>query len=116
MCPDCIKKEEELFDKVRDFLYENPNSSLEEVTEATGVDVKKILDFLKEGRLILKQGNPYLLKCEVCGKAILTGRYCEQCAAEMTKKFNKGLKRNQAAGDKVLKGQLHLSKLRDREN
>lgn len=114
MCPDCIKKEEELFDKVRDYLYENPNSSLEEVNKATGVDVRKILEFLKEGRLILKQGNPYLLSCEICGKAILTGRYCEQCASEMTKKFNKGLKRSQGIADSTLKGQVHLSKLRDR--
>lgn len=115
LCPDCMKKEEEIFDRVRDYLYKNPNSPLEKVAEETEVDEKKILEFLKEGRLILKSGNPYILSCEICGAAILTGRYCENCARNLKKKLESAFQPVKSTREKTLSGRLHLSKIKDRE-
>jgi len=104
-----------LFERVRDYINQNPDSSLEKVSEETGVDIKKILGFLKEGRLLLKKANAYILSCELCGEAILTGRYCEKCARELKNKLNSAFIPTSPSDSKeVLKGKLHLSKLRNR--
>jgi hypothetical protein len=51
VCPNCLAIEQEDFSKVRDYLYQNPNSTIPEVSEATGVDVRVITRFLREGRI-----------------------------------------------------------------
>ncbi|MDI3543388.1 MAG: uncharacterized protein PWP57_993 [Candidatus Atribacteria bacterium] len=87
ICPSCMEKEEEEFQKVKDFLKRYPEKKLEEISEETGVDKKVILDFLREGRLQLSeiQGEKEasLLTCERCGKPITTGRFCEDCKKKL---------------------------------
>ena len=40
LCPECLKKDEQDFDTVRDFLYDNPQASLEEISEETRISTK----------------------------------------------------------------------------
>ena len=87
VCPACMEKEEEEFQKVRDFLKRYPEKKLEEISEGTEVDKKVILDFIREGRLQLaeievEEGSA-LLVCERCGKPITTGRFCEDCRKKL---------------------------------
>lgn len=116
LCPECAAKEEEDFKKVRDYLYEVPAATMDEISEKTGVPVKKILDFMKEGRLILKKNNiNILLKCERCGEPILTGRYCDKCVEEMKKGF--GLRvDNPLEKRSDMKGKIHITRYRRDEN
>lgn len=81
LCPSCLEKEEEEFRKVKEFFRQHPKARLEEVSEATGVDRKVILEFLKEGRLqIAESAEPVVeLFCERCGKPIASGRLCDDC-------------------------------------
>ena len=51
ICKDCIRAEEQEFEKVRDYLRENRGADINVVSEKTGVSTKKILRYLKEGRL-----------------------------------------------------------------
>ncbi len=78
ICPECIKKQDEEFTKVRKYIYDNPTVKVEDVAEETEVPLKTILQFLKEGRLQLKSADG-LLACEKCGIAITTGTMCENC-------------------------------------
>ncbi len=77
-CPDCLRKKDEDFQVVRKYIYENPDATAEAISEDTGVDIKDILEFLKEGRLQLKHADG-LLVCEQCGVAIASGRLCDAC-------------------------------------
>lgn len=81
LCPSCLEREEEEFRKVKEFLRQHPKARLEEVSEATGVDKKVILEFLKEGRLQVAEGMEPLVElfCERCGKPITSGRLCDDC-------------------------------------
>lgn len=80
LCSFCIEEEEDEYKIVREFLYENPGSTIIEVSEATGVDSEKIMRFLREERLQISSENQnMLLECETCGKPITTGRFCHQC-------------------------------------
>ena len=92
LCPECFNKDEEDFIKIRDYIERNPQATVLEVSKATDVEVKRILDFLKEGRLILGPKNTNIsLTCERCGKKILSGRYCESCSRELEKSLKSAL-------------------------
>ena len=84
VCSYCIEEEEDEFKKVKDYLYDNPGSTVFEVSDATGVDEEKIMRFLKEERLQVSSENPnMLLECENCGRPVNTGRFCQNCKEEL---------------------------------
>jgi len=85
ICPVCRKQEEDDFQRVKEYLYENPGASVTQVSTELDISIEKIKRFLKEGRLEITndEGN-LILECENCGKAIKSGRYCEACERELT--------------------------------
>jgi len=114
LCPQCLKKDEEDFDRVREFINNNPKATIEEVSEGTEVTVKKILEYLKEGRLILQSNNINItLNCELCGEPILTGRMCAKCS----NKFKRNITSTKKSlfFDDNMKGKIHLSKFSKEE-
>lgn len=86
-CERCRNNDEDDFSIVREYIYDNPNSTASEVAEETGVDEAKILKFLRQGRLELK-GDGVGYPCERCGKSIKTGKFCEQCSEELKKEIS----------------------------
>ncbi|CAK7049931.1 MerR family transcriptional regulator [Tissierella carlieri] len=79
ICHSCRKTGEDEFQKVKEYLYDNPGATISEVEEATGVDSRKIIVFLREGRLEIGEGSNLILECEKCGVSIRTGRFCDKC-------------------------------------
>ncbi|MDK2896848.1 MAG: hypothetical protein PWP04_968 [Candidatus Atribacteria bacterium] len=82
ICPSCLEKEEEEFQRVKDFFLHHPQASIVEAAQETGVEKKFILQFVREGRLRIanmEEGGEPLFRCERCGKPIPEGRYCEEC-------------------------------------
>lgn len=119
LCPECQKLDEEDFSKVKDYLYDNPGASLIEVSEATGVSSDKILRYLKEGKLELSSEQSGILKCERCGKPIRAGRFCDVCAAEISKGLKRGLEPPRLDNSNRVKGneKLHIEdRIRSRIN
>ena len=85
ICVSCKDQDELEFRKIKEFLYDNPRSSLSEVSTTLDVSVEKIKRYLKEGRLeIVGADGNFVLECEGCGKAIRTGRFCEMCEKEVS--------------------------------
>lgn len=92
-CPSCRRKEEENFQIVKEYIYNHKDATIQETSEATGITVRKIISYLRQGRLEIKGDNSnMILDCERCGKAIKTGRYCSKCAKEIEKEFRSGEK------------------------
>ncbi|MCL2415533.1 MAG: MerR family transcriptional regulator [Defluviitaleaceae bacterium] len=85
LCDSCLKEEEKLFLSVRDFLQDSPKSTLAEVSAATNVSAKKILGYLREGRIEIISGE---LKCRFCGVAITSGNCCDACIIEMNQQID----------------------------
>lgn len=50
-CDNCAKIEEEEFLRVRDFLYANTHCDVSQVSKATGVPARKIMDYIRNGRI-----------------------------------------------------------------
>lgn len=84
ICPNCQKKLEDKFDEVKKFIEDNPNSSVEVVAKETEVSMKQIRKWIREERLTLSEASEIGIECESCGKLIKTGRFCDECKANLT--------------------------------
>ncbi len=83
ICEQCVAEEEKDFEKVKEFLKDKPGATVLEVTNATGVEQRKLLEFIREGRLITL-GLPNLTaECEQCGAPITSGWLCPKCAEKL---------------------------------
>lgn len=92
LCPACRKEEEEEFKRVKEYIYDNPGATIQMVSEATGVDAKKILKYLREGKLEIKSENSnLLLDCEKCGRPIKSGRFCDECKSQLEREFKSAI-------------------------
>jgi len=108
VCVECTQREQEDFEKVREYLFSHPNSTTLEVTKETGVDPKVISRLLREGRLMadnIQIGDNEELRCEKCGQAILKGRFCEKCVTDLKNEFQKATPTSSSAIKPVAKTQ-----------
>lgn len=80
ICKDCEKAEGDKYEEVRLFLKENPHSSAQEVSDKCEVSVKRLLHWVREGKLEISEGMGDINHCTKCGRPIKTGRLCERCA------------------------------------
>lgn len=91
VCPTCRKDDEKDFQKVKEYLYENPGANIPAVSEATEVEAKKIIDFLRAGRLEITDDSNLILECENCGTSIRTGRFCDKCSSGLQRELGQAL-------------------------
>lgn len=90
ICNRCIETEENEFKIVKEYIYDHPGATIPEVSQETEVSVEKIMRFLREERLEIKSENSNLvLECERCGRAISSGRFCENCKGQISKDFRR---------------------------
>lgn len=103
ICKDCQEKEDEIFEIVRKYIKENPDKTITEVAEATDVTPKKIMKFIKDGKIDVSSSS-IRASCEACGKPILAGRYCDSCAANITKGLTSGISKSDPNTPKKVAG------------
>lgn len=91
ICPSCRKELEEKFERVWRYIRkkENREATVIEVHEATGVEEKLIFQWIKEGRLKVKEFVNLAYPCASCGKPIQTGNLCEACASRLKKDLDR---------------------------
>lgn len=83
-CPMCKERDNEDFTRVKEYIYEHGVAPSLEVSEQTGVDLKIIQQYLREGRLEIPESSPIFIKCEKCGIDIRSGRLCPNCATSLS--------------------------------
>lgn len=87
ICQACKEELEVKFQQVKEYLRENPNSSIQKVSEENDVSTKQITQWVREERLTFSDDSPVGIACESCGANIKTGRFCEQCKNRMKNDF-----------------------------
>lgn len=97
ICPDCIRKDEQDFLIVNDYLRDHRGASPQEVHEQTEVALSKIFAYIREGRLLVKNYPGMTYPCERCQAPIQEGRFCRPCTEEMKQEFNRVLTQEPAA-------------------
>jgi flagellar operon protein (TIGR03826 family) len=89
ICQKCYIEVEQEYEKCARFLRkrENRGSTIHQVSEATGVTVKQITRFIKEGRISIVD-NPHMgYPCESCGILIRSGNLCDACAGGLKREI-----------------------------
>ena len=84
ICPDCDAKTLDEFKKVREFIKDNPRTSIAVVAEATGVSENQIREYLRAGKIDAADLSGPVLECTRCGKPIYRGQYCVLCQTEIS--------------------------------
>ena len=118
ICPSCVNEEEQTFQILRKFIYENYNCTLNELSESTGVSPKKIMRYIREGRLEISKGMRGDVRCEACYNPILQGRYCDACKIQLNQNItdmfsntSKKLNKDDSSSYKTKQGtKMHISK------
>lgn len=104
LCPVCIKKNEDEFQKVRIHLRDNPNISILDLVEQTEVEEDKIIQWIREGRIEARGLKESPIKCAKCGAAIYSGTQCEKCNNELLSEITKAGQEMQSNLDKERSG------------
>jgi flagellar operon protein (TIGR03826 family) len=83
ICPLCVKDEENNYSIIFQYLSSRPAATAQEISQATNIELKEVLRFVRENRLRLVKADTGLL-CENCGISISIGKYCEKCGQKLT--------------------------------
>lgn len=115
ICPKCRREDEADFEKVKEYIDEHPGANIKEVSDATEIDSRKIIEFLRAGRLEIMDENNLILSCERCGKPIKTGRFCDKCAFEIQKELKGAITKKIAPIDGRAREKIRITeKYRDK--
>lgn len=88
MCPSCIQRLEDKFVEVKEYIRENVQATMPQISEACGVSTKQLEQWVREERLCFADDSPIGLECEGCGVTIKTGRFCDRCKMTMTNQLS----------------------------
>ncbi|MCY9696118.1 TIGR03826 family flagellar region protein [Paenibacillus alginolyticus] len=85
VCPNCVKDLEQQYEKCLKYLRENKGTTINDLSEATGVAVKQITKFIRDGRISIMHAPNMSYPCEVCGTLIRENTICESCRLKLSK-------------------------------
>ncbi|MBP1157809.1 MULTISPECIES: flagellar protein [unclassified Paenibacillus] len=88
MCTNCIKDIEAEYEKCLKFLRENRTCTIQELSDETGVDMKQIVKFIREGRISIRNNPNMGYECDMCGTIIRTNNICDNCRSRLAKDFD----------------------------
>lgn len=94
VCASCREAEEKKFAEVKEFIQENKNATINVVAEEMEVSVQQLNQWIREERLSFSEDSAVRLQCEKCATKIRTGRYCDNCKAQMSRELSNVYKRD----------------------
>ncbi len=83
LCPQCVKKMEDKFMDVKQYIEDNPGAGIGEVSKQCEVRPEQIERWIREERLYFSEDSQVGIPCEGCGTTIKTGRFCDKCRNEL---------------------------------
>lgn len=84
VCPACYKHIEEQFVLCEKYLRDHRGATLQNLCDATGVTIKMITRFIKEGRISVYNAPNVQIPCDLCGQPMKAGVMCEACRQRLT--------------------------------
>ncbi len=84
-CSECGYLMYDDFGIVRNYLETHRGATQSMVSQATGVAMETIRQFLREDRLEITPNSGVYMQCEICKAPIRSGRYCSECAKKVDK-------------------------------
>lgn len=85
VCPGCMKAMEDKLQEVKEYLRENKNATVGQVSEELDISVKQIRKWVQEERLMFAPGVDTGLVCSKCGMPVESGSMCKKCKDSLKK-------------------------------
>lgn len=85
VCPTCMRDIDKEYELCANYLREFRGSIITEVSEATGVSIKQITKFIREGRISIMNAPNMSYPCESCGTLIRENHLCDNCRQRLDK-------------------------------
>src|SRR5690606_2276157 len=79
VCPACVREIDKEYETCANYLRENRGASITELSEETGVSIRQITKFIREGRISLMDAPNLSYPCESCGVLIQSNNLCDSC-------------------------------------
>ena len=89
ICQVCKEKGDQKFQQVKEYIRENPGSTINQVASENDVTPKQVKQWVREERLQFADDSPVVFQCETCGANIKTGRYCDNWKRSQANTFAK---------------------------
>lgn len=78
-CEDCGAVDYDDYGKVRGYIEKHAGATAFEIECAIGVSQRTIRKLLRDKRIQVAAGTRSFLCCEMCGKEIRCGQFCDEC-------------------------------------
>ncbi|SMF67159.1 flagellar operon protein TIGR03826 [Paenibacillus uliginis N3/975] len=114
MCSDCLKGIEVEYQDCAQYLRDTKGATIHEVSEATGVTIRQITKFIREGRISIANAPNLSYPCEVCGTLIRESNMCESCRIRLTKELRSVAADDQSGNDSQSKKDDHTYRAVDK--
>ncbi len=89
VCTDCREAEDAAYIQLCEYMGREPEATLPEAAEATGVDPEVIRRMVRSGRLVGFDSLALsVLACQRCGVPVSLGRFCANCQRELRHGFS----------------------------
>jgi len=83
VCPACLRDIDKEYELCANYLRKNRGAAITELSEETGVTIKQITKFIREGRISMMDAPNLSYPCESCGVLISTNHLCDNCRARL---------------------------------
>jgi predicted amidophosphoribosyltransferase len=113
ICPKCLQAEEAEFQQAINWVRENPGKTMPELSNATGIEIGKVLKWVREHRLRFS-GAGGMVICVKCGKNIESGNFCESCKSALSHDIGQSPQGSQTKDRKSSSGMHYTSRRRRR--
>ncbi|MBH5320615.1 flagellar protein [Paenibacillus sp. GSMTC-2017] len=85
VCPVCIREIDNEYQICADYLRKYKGAIISELSDQTGVSIKQITKFIREGRISMVNAPNMSYACESCGIPIRESHICETCRLRLLK-------------------------------
>ena len=99
VCPACDREIEAEYHKCLEYIRENKLVNMYDLSDATGVSIKQITKFIKEGRISIADLPNVSYPCESCGEPIREAKLCPSCRARLEKGIKQAIEKKVASAE-----------------
>lgn len=85
VCQVCTRDIDKEYELCANYLREFKGAIITELSDETGVSIKQITKFIREGRISMVNAPNLSYPCESCGTLIRESQLCDNCRARLQK-------------------------------
>jgi hypothetical protein len=83
LCSNCSAEEDTYIKSIEKMLIRNRRLNVDELVQATDIPRKKILSFIRKGKIRIFEYPNLVDECDVCRGPIRKGTMCNKCATRI---------------------------------